>query len=139
MSVETSEDILNKVVSHRARRADFFDLERDGIGLVDANPDGQNGVASRIFKDHDGGVGDWIHQQTANFHFNFHRVTSAAKTAIQQVVRHPLWRLFVELSVLCGRVWKSSTTESTELHRAKIIEEYLTTSPSRQPNYSGTL
>jgi len=39
----------------------FLDLEGDGIGLVDADPDGQDGVAARVFQDHDGHVGHRIH------------------------------------------------------------------------------
>src|SRR5262249_30065858 len=73
LRIKARKDILNKVVSHRTRRGYFFDLQRDGVGLIDADPDGQNCVAAHVFEDHDRHVRYRVHHETANFHLYFHR------------------------------------------------------------------
>src|SRR5690242_16161430 len=72
VSVQPGQDVLDEIVRHRTWRADLFDFERDGIGLEHPNPDGQNGIAVCVFQNHNGSVGDRIHQQAANSHFDFH-------------------------------------------------------------------
>jgi hypothetical protein len=37
--------------------------------------------------------------------------------------RCALWRSAVRLSVLCGKGFKSPTTENTEFHRGNLTEE----------------
>ena len=70
---QADQDVLDEVVRHGPRGGDFLDLQRDGVGLVDADPDGQNGVAADVLENHDGHVGDRVHHEPANFHFYFHR------------------------------------------------------------------
>ena len=54
MGVEAGQDVLDQVVGHGARSADFFDFQRDGVGLEHADPDGKDGVAVGVFQDHNG-------------------------------------------------------------------------------------
>src|SRR5215475_10935103 len=76
VSIQASEYVLDEVVRHRAWCTDLLDLQGDGIGFVDAYPDGQNRVAVRVLENHNGSICDRIHQQTANSHFDFHRDSS---------------------------------------------------------------
>ena len=71
--IEADQDVLDQIVRHRTWGCDFLDFEGDGIGLVNADPDWKNRVAADVFQNHDGHVGDRIHHEPANFHFDFHR------------------------------------------------------------------
>ena len=55
---------FHEIMSHRARRIDFLDLQRDGIGLENTDPDGKQGIAGRVLKNHDGRIGQGVHHQT---------------------------------------------------------------------------
>src|SRR5262249_12357613 len=63
---------LDQVVRHGTLCGYLFNLEGDGVRLVDSHPDRENTVAAHILQDHDGHIRDRIHHQAANFHFEFH-------------------------------------------------------------------
>ncbi len=71
LRVEAAGDVLQEVVGHGARGGGLFELEGDGVGLEDADPDGQDEVAGDVLEDDDGHVGDGVHHQTANLHLDF--------------------------------------------------------------------
>src|SRR5271166_4502491 len=73
-SAQAVQQDLDQVMSHRPGSRYFFDLQSDGIGLVDPNPDGQDGIPAEILQNHNGHVRDRIHHQAADFHFYFHVV-----------------------------------------------------------------
>src|SRR6266550_4288251 len=58
---------------HGAWRRDLLNFESDGVGFVNAHPDWKHHVAANIFEKHDGHVGDRIHHEATNFHFDFHK------------------------------------------------------------------
>ena len=45
---QADQDILDEVVGHGTGRGDLLDLERDGVGFVNANPDGEHRAAGDI-------------------------------------------------------------------------------------------
>src|SRR5262249_12112291 len=42
LDVEAKQDVAQKVMRHRAGRLNFFDFEGDGVGFINAHPDGKN-------------------------------------------------------------------------------------------------
>src|SRR5229473_3473115 len=76
--VEAGQDVLDEVVRHGAWRCDFLDFERDGVGFVDADPDWKHRVAADVFEEHDWHVGDWVHHEATNFHFDFHKTSKGS-------------------------------------------------------------
>ena len=57
---------------HRPRRLHFLDFQRDGVGLVNAHPDREDGLALHVFQHDNGHVGYGVHHQATDFHFHFH-------------------------------------------------------------------
>jgi len=55
--VEAVDDVAKEVVRHWARSCGFLDLERDGVGFEEADPDGKDDLASEVVEDHDGHLG----------------------------------------------------------------------------------
>jgi len=53
-SVEAVDDVAEKIVRHWARSRGFLDLERDGVGFKETNPDGKDDFAGKVVEDHDG-------------------------------------------------------------------------------------
>jgi hypothetical protein len=68
--VEASRDIAQEVVRHGAWRGCLVELERDGIGFEDADPDGEDHLAADVLEDDDGHVGDGVHHQAADLHLD---------------------------------------------------------------------
>ena len=56
---------------HDHAHADVGRLSRHELRAF-SNPDRQHGVASRVFQNHNGRIGNRIHHQSTNFHFDFH-------------------------------------------------------------------
>ena len=71
LRVEAAGEILQQVVGHGARRGGLFELEGDGVGFEDADPDGEDEVAGDVLEDDDGHVGDGVHHEAANLHLDF--------------------------------------------------------------------
>src|SRR5207248_101862 len=70
--IQPEQEALDEIVRHRALRGYLFNLEGNGIGLVNSNPDGQDAAAAHILKNYDRHIRDRIHHQAANFHLEFH-------------------------------------------------------------------
>ena len=77
---QTQQQRLDQIVRHGPWRRNFFDLEGNCIGLVYADPDWQNGIPIQILQHHDWHVGDGIHHQSADFHFDFHTAPLSFQT-----------------------------------------------------------
>src|SRR5687767_13934202 len=71
-AVEVGDDVSKKVVRHRTRRRDVLDLQRDGVGLEQANPDRQDAVPFLVLEDHDGRVADGVQHQSLDRHLYQH-------------------------------------------------------------------
>ena len=66
------EGILEKIMGHGAWSVDPFDLKRDGVGLKDADPDGEQDCALQVLQNHDWRVRRRIHHETFDLEFLFH-------------------------------------------------------------------
>ena len=65
-----------QIVGHRPRRLDALELEGDGVGLEDPDPDRQEEVLVRLLEDHDRGVGDGIEDQPPDLDLEWCRPAS---------------------------------------------------------------
>jgi len=64
--VETVDDVAEEIVRHRARGCGFLDLERNGVGFEEANPDRENDFAGEVVEDHDRHLGRGVHHEAAD-------------------------------------------------------------------------
>ncbi len=62
--------IAQEVVGHGARGGGLFDLERDGVGFEEADPDGEDEFAGEVVEDDDGHVGGGVHHEAADGDFD---------------------------------------------------------------------
>ncbi len=69
--VEAVDGTAQQVVGHRARRGCLLDLERDGVGFEETDPDGKNDFAGEVVEDDDWDLGGGIHHEAANAYFDF--------------------------------------------------------------------
>src|SRR5438874_220992 len=70
------EDVLDEVVRHRPRRRDLLELQRNGVGLEDADPDRQRALVVVVAQDDDRHVGHGIERKPAHFHLDEHTASS---------------------------------------------------------------
>jgi len=59
-------------VGHGPRRGDVLDGQGDGVRLEDTDPDGQDLLVARVLQDDDRHLGDRVHDETLDLHFDFH-------------------------------------------------------------------
>ncbi len=64
-------EILEEVVGHGAGGGCLLELEGDGVGFEDADPDGEDLIAGDVFEDDDGHVGNGVHHEAADLHLDF--------------------------------------------------------------------
>src|ERR1035438_6420277 len=108
--VESQQEALDEVVGHGPRSGDLFDLQGYGVGLIDAHPDGKDRIAADVLQDHDGHVGDGVHHQAANFHFDFHKTLQAYYTTFAAL--SPASELGPERVTRTCRYWPSRDAPS---------------------------
>src|SRR6185436_3929412 len=72
VSLQAEEYAFDQVVGHWTGRDHLFDFELDGVGFVDSDPNWKDIAAGGFLEDHNGHVGDGIHHQASDFHFDFH-------------------------------------------------------------------
>src|SRR3984885_1113314 len=63
--IEPQQQALDEVVSHGPRRRNLFDLQGDGVRLVDPDPDRKDGIAIDVLQNDDGHIRNWVHHQAA--------------------------------------------------------------------------
>src|SRR5947209_15382173 len=78
LDLERLEDVLDQVVRHRPRRRDLLQLQRDGVGLEDADPDRQGALVVLVSQDDDRHVRNGIEREPAHFHLDEHTASSGA-------------------------------------------------------------
>src|SRR5581483_1094131 len=71
-SLQAHQEHFDQVVRHGPGGGHFFDLQRDGVSFIDADPDRQYGIPRQVFEDHNRHIGHGVHHETTNFHFYFH-------------------------------------------------------------------
>src|SRR3989449_6046774 len=78
LDLERLEDVLDQIVRHRPRRRDLLQLQRDGVGLEDADPDRQGALVVLVSQDDDRHVRNGIEREPAHFHLDEHTASSGA-------------------------------------------------------------
>src|SRR5262245_12113503 len=78
LGLERLEDVLDEIVRHRPRRGDLLELERDGVGFEDANPNGQRALVVFVAQDDDRHVRHGIEREPAHFHLDEHTASAGA-------------------------------------------------------------
>src|SRR5580765_5753348 len=76
---------------HRTWRRHVLDLQRDGIGLEDPDPDRQDAIALLVLEDHDWHVGHRVYHQPLDVHLNQHGPAVLARTFDTTASPHKLW------------------------------------------------
>ncbi len=59
-------------MGHGTRSGDVFYLEGDSVRFKDSDPDRKYFFAVEVLKNHNGHLGNGVHDKTLYFHFNFH-------------------------------------------------------------------
>src|SRR5947207_809491 len=75
------QDVLDQVVSHRPRRGDLLELQRDRVRLEDPYPDLERALVLLVAQDDDRHVRDRIERQPADLHFDKHAASSARRAS----------------------------------------------------------
>ena len=70
--LEIVDDVAQQIVCHRPGGRDVLDLQRDGVRLEDADPDGEDLLPVLVPQDDDRRVGDGIDHQTLDAHLDLH-------------------------------------------------------------------
>ncbi len=70
--IQRLQDLLDEVVGHRPRRGDLLQLERDGVGLEEPDPDGQRALLLLVAQDEYGHVRERFQRQPLHFHLQPH-------------------------------------------------------------------
>jgi len=68
--VQAVDHVAQEIVRHRAGCGGLFDLEGDGVGFKEADPDGEDDFAGEIVEDNDGHLGGGVHHEAADAYFN---------------------------------------------------------------------
>src|SRR2546422_1727710 len=76
LDLERLEDVLDQIVRHRPRRRDLLQVQRDGVGLEDADPDRQRALVVLVAQDDDRHVRHRIEREPAHFHLDEHTASS---------------------------------------------------------------
>src|SRR5437879_8708548 len=103
LGLERLEDVLDQVVRHRPGGGDLLELQRDGVGLEDADPDRQRALVVFVAQDDDRHVRDRIEGEPAHFHLDEHTASSATDWSAAR-------RLCGSTSVT--RAWTTSPTRA---------------------------
>src|SRR5947208_3727752 len=103
LRLERLEDVLDEVVRHRPRRRDLLELQRNGVGLEDADPDRQRALVVVVAQDDDRHVGHGIERKPAHFHLDEHTASSGVDWSAAR-------RLCGSTSVT--RAWTTSPTRT---------------------------
>src|SRR5579885_1727589 len=74
--LQPQQNVFQQIVRHRARCLHFLDFQGNRVGLVDPHPDGQQRLPFQVAQNDDRHVGDRVHHEAPNFHFDFHQPTS---------------------------------------------------------------
>ena len=75
VDLEFIQHVTEKVVSHGPGSGDVFDGQGDGVGLKNADPNGQDVPSLEVLQNDDGHFGDGVCDQTLDPHFNFHDIS----------------------------------------------------------------
>src|SRR5262249_50218416 len=95
LRLERLEDVLDQVVRHRPRRRDLLELERDGVGLEDADPDLERPLVLFVAEDDDRHVRDGVESQSADLHFDKHAVSSGWEASVPRRLCGSTWSMWI--------------------------------------------
>ena len=68
--VEAVDDAAQKIVGHRPWGGSLLNLEGNGVGLEETNPDRENDLAGEVVEDHNGHLGGRVHHEAADADFD---------------------------------------------------------------------
>src|SRR4030095_14765954 len=88
------EDVLDEVVRHGTGRGDLLELERDCVGLEDADPDLERSLVLLVAEDDDRHVRDGIQGQSADLHFDKHAASSGWEASAPRRLCGSTWSMW---------------------------------------------